>query len=117
MDILVMLDRQLTFIKRFYNMAAEPFESVLRKIEAHEDPYVLRGDPEDYDGPEYQAEWGEADDSLRILGQCALGLVPKALQDYLRVLLCARPKWSLRGFLQRYRLIRAEAGLRCTVAS
>ena len=43
--------------------------------------------PRTHDGPEYQAEWGEADDSLRILGQCALGLVPKALSTTLGVLL------------------------------
>jgi hypothetical protein len=32
----------------------------------------------------YGAEWLEADDCLRVLGQCSLGLVEKAVHDYLR---------------------------------
>lgn len=84
MDILPELERHLKFIGRFYNGAAEPFEAIKRKIEAYEEPYVQQYEPDDCDGYEYEEEWNEADDSLRILGQMSLGLVEKALHDYLR---------------------------------
>ena len=38
-------------IERFYNAAAEPFETTLRKIEAGEEPFAPRRAPEDYDAP------------------------------------------------------------------
>lgn len=85
MDILAIVGGHLDFIERFYEQASAPFETIKRKIEAVEEPYESRlAAPEDYDGPEYEAEWGEADDSLRVLGNCALGLLAKAIQDYLR---------------------------------
>lgn len=85
MDILALLEDHLGFIERFYNVAAEPFETTKRKIDAEEEPFVPRRAPEDYDEPEYLTEWQDADDSLLVLGYCALGLVAKALQNYLRV--------------------------------
>jgi hypothetical protein len=84
MDIIPELERHLKFVGRFYNGAAEPFEATKRKIEAGEEPYVPRCEPGDFDGYEYEEEWNEAEDSLRVLGQCALGLLEKALHDYLR---------------------------------
>jgi hypothetical protein len=84
MDIMAMLNGRLRFIERFYGAASEPFETTKRKIEASEEPFVPRYAPGDYDGFEYEGEWGEADEGLRVLGQCSLGLVAKALQDYLR---------------------------------
>jgi hypothetical protein len=85
MDILAILDDHLRFIERFYNKAAEPFETMKRKIEAGEEPFVPRRAPEDYDGPEYEIEWIEADECLSVLGSTCLGLLAKALQDYLRL--------------------------------
>src|ERR1035441_9993218 len=85
MDILAIVGDRLDFIERFYEQASAPFETIKRKIEAGEAPYESRlVAPEDYDGPEYEVEWGEADDSLRVLGNCTLGLLAKAIQDYLR---------------------------------
>jgi hypothetical protein len=84
MDVLAMLNDRLTFIERFNATASEPFETTKRRIEAGEEPYVPRHAPGDCDGLEYEGEWGEADEGLRVLGQCSLGLVAKALQDYLR---------------------------------
>ena len=85
MDILAIVCDRLDFIERFYEQASAPFEAIKSKIEAGEEPYRSRlAAPEDYDGPEYETEWGEADDSLRVLGNCALGLLAKAIQDYLR---------------------------------
>ena len=84
MDILGILENYLGFIERFYNGAAEPFETTKRKVEANEEPFVPKYAPGDYDGFEYQVEWNEADACLRVLGHCSFGLLEKALHDYLR---------------------------------
>jgi hypothetical protein len=83
MDILAHLNDRLDFIMRFYDQAAVPSETIKRKIEAHEDPYVPQCAPGDHDGPEYLSEWVETDNCLQTLGQCSLSLVEKALHDYL----------------------------------
>ncbi len=84
MDYLAILEGHLGFIERFYNAAAEPFEATMRKIESNEEPFVPRHAPGDYDGYEYQDEYNEAHDCLSVLGNCSLGLLEKALHDYLR---------------------------------
>lgn len=84
MDILGMLEARLDFITRFYDSAVEPFETIIRKIGAHEEPFIPRCAPGDHDGPEYQAEYAEAEDCRQMVGHCALAYVVKALQDYLR---------------------------------
>jgi hypothetical protein len=84
MDILAILCDRLSFIERFYHLAAAPFATVKRQIEGGEDPFAPRYVPGDHDGPEFLSEWIEAEDMLRTLGQCTLGVLEKALQDYLR---------------------------------
>ena len=84
MDILAFLERHLDFIGRFYDSAASVFETTKRKIEANEEPFVSKHPPGEHDGPEYQSEWSEADACLRVIGQSALGLLAKAIHDYLR---------------------------------
>lgn len=79
-----MLEDHLAFIERFYASAAEPFETIKRKIERREMPFVPRHEPGDYDGYEYQHEFNEASACLRILGYCSHSLAVKALHDYLR---------------------------------
>jgi hypothetical protein len=101
MDILFFLGRRLDFIQRFYDTAAGPFETTKRKIEVGEEPYVPRYQPGDYDGFEYEIEWQEAEGSLRVLGQCCLVLVAKALQDYLREFI-VREAGDLAGALKPY---------------
>src|ERR1035438_841525 len=83
MDILAILEDHLGFIDRFYNAAAEPFETALRKIDAGEEPFVPKYAPGDHDGPEYLPEWMEADECLSVVGSSSLGLLQKALHDYL----------------------------------
>jgi len=83
MDCLASLEDRLCFIKRFYNAAAGPFETTKRKIEANEEPFVPKSAPGHYDGYEYQDEWNDADQCLRVLGHCGLSYVAKALQNYL----------------------------------
>src|ERR1035438_648427 len=79
MDILAILEDHLGFIERFYNAAAEPFETALRKIDAGEEPFVPKYAPGDHDGPEYLPEWMEADECLSVVGSSSLGLLQKAL--------------------------------------
>ena len=84
MDYLAILKDHLGFIERFYNAAAEPFEATLRKIQAEEEPFVPKCAPGDHDGPEYLSEWMEAEECLGVIGSSSLGLLQKALHDYLR---------------------------------
>jgi hypothetical protein len=84
MDYFAILSTHLAFIRRFYEATADPFENRKKKIENGEEPFTPNRAPEDYDGPEYELEWHEADEFLRVLGQCALGLLEKGLHDYLR---------------------------------
>ena len=86
MDYLGILQDHLGFIGRFYKAAAEPFETTLRKIEEGEEPFEPpRYAPEDYVGPEYYLHAAmEAQKCLGVLGNCCLGLLEKALHDYLR---------------------------------
>lgn len=84
MDFLAFVYDRLDFIQRFYDQASEPFREIKRKIDGREEPFLPRYAPGDHDGPEYLSEWIDADDSLRVLGQCSLNLVAKAIQDYMR---------------------------------
>jgi hypothetical protein len=84
MDYLGILEDHLDFIERFYDAAAEPFKTTLRKIEAGEEPFVPKYAPGDHNGPEYLQEWMEANKCLGVLGSCALGFAQKGLHDYLR---------------------------------
>jgi hypothetical protein len=83
-DILYFLEGRLALVERFYDAAARPFENTKRQIEVGEEPFAPRRAPEEYDGPEYEIEWNEAGDCLRLLGQCCLSLVQKSLLDYMR---------------------------------
>jgi hypothetical protein len=84
MDILAILEDHLDLIERFYDEAGEKFETTLRKIEAGEEPFVPQRAPEDYDGPEYEIQWTEADQFLGVIGSSSLQLLEKVLHDYLR---------------------------------
>ena len=83
MDYLAILEDYLDFIERFYNTAAIRSRP-MRKIECNEEPFVPKYEPGDYDGYEYQGQYNEAHDCLSVLGNWSLGLLEKALHDYLR---------------------------------
>jgi hypothetical protein len=68
MDVLLALNRQLDFIKWFYCTAEPPFKVLLR---THMDDVESK-------------KWQEAQKGLEVLGQCNLGLVAKAIHDYLQ---------------------------------
>src|ERR1035438_8890724 len=97
------LKAHLGFIERFYNSAAKPFESRMRNIKAGEEPFVPQRAPGDDDGTEYLAEWSDAYEGLAVLGSCSLGLLEKALHDYLREFVGAQggpgPKKSKESWL------------------
>lgn len=84
MDLLAILEDRLSFLTRFYDSAAEPFEPKMRMIEAEKEPFAPRCAPGDHDGPEYRDERMEAEKFLWMIGHCSLAYVAKALQDYLR---------------------------------
>jgi len=67
-NFLAILEDHLGFIERFYGAAVQPFETTMRKIEAGEEPFIPKCDPEDYDGPEYETEWNESEECTRVLG-------------------------------------------------
>jgi hypothetical protein len=83
MDYIAILERHLGFIGRFYEAVVEPLETKMHKIEVGEEPFEPRYAPEDYDGPEYESEWMEASEFVRVIGSTSLGLLEKALHDYL----------------------------------
>jgi hypothetical protein len=84
MDFLALLEDRLNFLERFYDRAARPFELIQEQIDKGEEPFVPQRPSGELDEPEYLTQWGEAQDSLRLLGQCVVGLLAKALQDYLK---------------------------------
>jgi hypothetical protein len=65
------LNRRLDFIEWFYLAASRPFEALQRQCIA---PDASRDDD--------RGEWEKATRGLEVLGQCSLGLLAKALHDY-----------------------------------
>jgi len=76
------LQDKLEFIGRFYDTAAEPSETDLKKIEEHEEPYDTFGDIED-DEPPFLSQWLDDTESLNLLGKACLCLVQSAFRSYL----------------------------------
>jgi hypothetical protein len=76
------LQDKLEFIGRLYDTAAGPFETDLKKIEDHEEPYDTLGDEED-DEPAFLNQWIDDTDSLNLLGKACLCLVQSAFRSYL----------------------------------
>ena len=72
---------KLNFIRRFYDIASDPFVTTMGKIERHEEPYH-QFNPEEEEPP-FLVEWLDADESLNILGKSCLCLVQNAFRNYL----------------------------------
>jgi len=77
------LDHRLGFIRRFYLTAVMPFEATQRKIVKIKETHLSRG--EDAPDGSLEEEWNDATKCVQVVGQCCLGLLEKALHDYLRV--------------------------------
>jgi hypothetical protein len=80
MDVLWFLKERIQFIRRFYETAAEPFEVIIRKIEAGEEPYALYYD--ESGEPPYLIEWQEADTGLQMVGHTCISMLSEALRLY-----------------------------------
>lgn len=83
MSNLEILKAKLTFLRAFYQLTTEPFLEVKRKIEANEEPFVARGNPEDYSEPPFLSEWLEADEGLKLQQQICLSLLQRSLKEFL----------------------------------
>jgi hypothetical protein len=78
----VSLNKRLEIIRYFYLEAAKPFISTAKKLLEHSpDGEAFRELREE--------QWEKAYKCLEILGQCSLGLLKKALHDYLRAVVIA----------------------------
>ena len=72
-EVFGLLQDKLAFIRRFYNSAAKTFESDLRNIEMHVEPYDTF-DPEDGEPP-FLSQWLDDKESLNLSGKACLCLV------------------------------------------
>lgn len=114
------LGERLGFIQSLYERSSAPFREMMRQIEAGEEPYVDRRDPENYDEPAFLAEWLDANESVHVLGQWSLGMVQAAFKAYLQQFLEDMESWNgfenLKGKLsnkkgnwfQKYQLLFGE---------
>lgn len=85
MDLLHFLKIRLRFIEQLYDGAASPFVEIKRQIDAGQPPYVDNRDPEYCDGePAFLSEWGQASDSVNVIGYWCLCAVQASLQAYLK---------------------------------
>ena len=82
MDVLFFLKERTRLIRQYYVNAASPFNEIIRKIEAGEEPYVP---PYSEDGePPFLSEWIDADELLEVTGRCCLSMLSASLQLYFR---------------------------------
>jgi hypothetical protein len=121
MDLLYFLKLRLSFIGQLYDRATEPCLDVKTKIDAGDEPYVDRRDPEYATEPAFLEEWEEADNSVTVIGHWCLCWVQASLQAYLREcigpsggwwshkrLRDALPKKEGKSSFERYRLLFLE---------
>ncbi|MGD0499474.1 MAG: hypothetical protein ABSC23_13670 [Bryobacteraceae bacterium] len=76
------LNGRLGFIGRFYLKAVRPFETTQREIVRQKEAFLSRG--ENAADSSIEEDWSESTKCVQVLGQCCLGLLEKALHDYLR---------------------------------
>lgn len=82
MDVLFFLKDRTRLIRKFYDHATSPFNEIMRKIEAEEEPYVP---PYSEDGePPFISEWIDADELREITGRCCLSMLSASLQLYFK---------------------------------
>lgn len=116
MDVLYFLKVRTEFIRQFYETAGEPFQEIMRQIEAEEPPY---DPPYSEDGePVFLDEWLQANDGLQILGRTCLSMLSPTLQLYFKIWESElRIEWSegerkrafKNGFLRGYQRCFGEA--------
>jgi hypothetical protein len=84
MDANYFLNFRLDFIKNFYEVGSKPFAAIKYEIEEgippYEPPYSEDGDPP------FEAAWGQADDSLNLLGGACISMLAGSLHVFLDTL-------------------------------
>ncbi|MDR6624840.1 hypothetical protein [Caulobacter segnis] len=85
MDATYFLRQRTSFIRRFYDQAAEPFRTIKAQIECElppfdSPPYSESGEPA------YQIEWEEADTSLEMIGRACVSILSDTLKLYFQTL-------------------------------
>ena len=82
MDVGYFLNERIAFVRHYYDTASFPFIEKKRKIRAGEEPFIP---PYSEDGePPFLEEYGEAEESLQVLGYSCISMLAAALQLYLR---------------------------------
>lgn len=80
MDVLYFLKERTRIIRQYYDLAVAPFIEIIRKIEAHDDPYIP---PYSEDGePPYLEQWIEAGEMREITGRTCVSMLSASLQLY-----------------------------------
>lgn len=82
MDVLYFLKERTRLIREYYEHAAQPFNEIIRKIEAEEEPYIppYSEDPE----PAFFREWIEADELLEVTGRYCISMLSASLHLYFK---------------------------------
>ncbi len=82
MDILYFLKERTRLIRQYYDLAVKPFETIVSKIEAEEEPYIP---PYSEDGePAFQNEWMEANEMIEITGRTCILMLSESLKLYFK---------------------------------
>lgn len=82
MDVHAFLEARVIFLRQLYKTTTSPYIERKRLIESGEPPFEP---PYSEDGePPFLAEWLEADQSLRVLGQMFISALAATLQLYLK---------------------------------
>jgi hypothetical protein len=81
-DVLYFLNRRVSFIRQYYEMASAPFIERKRQIEAEEEPFVppYSEDPE----PAFLEEWLEAEESLQVVGRTCISMLAAVFHLYFK---------------------------------
>src|ERR1700756_38673 len=84
---------KLASFRQFYEETTGVFVEVKRKVEAEEEPYVPRGDPESYSEPPFLTEWIEADEKLRLQRQLCLSVLQRTLVEFMNSVIARHPNF------------------------
>src|SRR6185437_7846144 len=82
MDVLSFLQDRTRLIRQYYELAAAPFNEIMTKSEAKEEPYIP---PYSDDGePPFICEWVDANELLELTGRCCISMLSASLHLYFK---------------------------------
>ena len=86
------LQYKLKRLRGFYETTTQPFHEIMRKIDAHETPYVVEYDGNEPDGdPPFEADWTLATEDLNLQEQLCLNILQRTLREFLVSTIRAHP--------------------------